>query len=1219
MSNLPHGLGSSVAGQLFYPGPPNVTAYDVAGAHCSRAVEFGEDGTSAATNRLGYALAKNDEYQQARLEAPMARPTSVSWTPSGGSGSSYTFSGVNLFVGDATYLTETQDVRDSLICVLDSNYNELLDTYGNRVCVKSIKNAGETSTIVGDQPGSGGDGNGFYSGGAVIRFKSVNPVNGSEYLPTVDIPDGTYVILVFGIAGTLDTLATVGSEYMMRDALVRGTIRSATHIPAAAFLRDGSRPMLGNINMGIYEVINCAGIRGSGGSPFNIRNTDGVGNRIVFSDVNVSSVSLSITDDTGPYTPGGFHASVLGVLNSSARLNEKLHGNRVISKGGVLDWQTGYLNVPDMVVALNGEAVDVAAQRFPLVGTVSSNVTRYLVLDSTGTLDERVSVSATDAIIAYYRWNGATWDTKVDSRWTFNGTTASFEVTVGPSTYHGADFTSLQEACDFVASIASDKPEGRWTIRICGEVELTDTLDLSAYSTLVHLTIAGDNPRASVVKTNSTFAAAKHLIKINGTGPSGDANRVDFKDLTFKWANTSTNQAAGYGAVYNPGLNTVIQNCLFLGNSTYGFQNAIYYPASSTPTPEGLLIKGCYFSLIKRSIVDANGLASRVMVEDCLAENCSSTQFAFLLTTSGNKVVRTIVRGDVTNYFYAGVRIGHLGEVRGCRFYNAGGTSVTVNNPNTGTVKVDIEGNFFQLVGGSALLVSNTTGQNCHIGFRNNTVSAGDYGVYINNGSLNTGMISITGNRFDGQASKAIYGVDYAREIHIQGNHFLNQQGDLIHLVDNYSAWIEDNRFAGFGALATNFGIKLDGTSPCKATVTNNLFTAVSESGPIETALIVNGTAKVKVDGNRFLVEGAYVLNYFIQTDAEDLQILDNYFDGNNKPTRFILANRSTLGHGLVVRGNQFLNAKTQTITAAVYGYAGSIIEGNTFRDGDNTALLLNSAGTGPVSGSIVRGNAFINITGYRGVGSNAYVTDIGSDTLSSGILIDGNNFQDCGTTQDVYGFGIFARGNGTIRGNSFTNFKGYAADPSTSTAICISVSTNGKYLVEGNKFFQEVNSVMARQMYVINIEETGCTVQGNHCVLTGTLAGWTNGVFRFIRSIGKIYTTVMHNVVLHQVGSMAGTGVDLKAIEVTGAYCMVCLNNTQRYNVVANGDGSVVMGNLVLDANLDPSGSHSIVSGNSIPNGTFTLNSTAHPVQGTQYQSSSKYPGLDANHYSGE
>ena len=45
------------------------------------------------------------------------------------------FTGVDLFVGGADYLPETQNIRDSLISVLDSNYNELIDTNGNKITV----------------------------------------------------------------------------------------------------------------------------------------------------------------------------------------------------------------------------------------------------------------------------------------------------------------------------------------------------------------------------------------------------------------------------------------------------------------------------------------------------------------------------------------------------------------------------------------------------------------------------------------------------------------------------------------------------------------------------------------------------------------------------------------------------------------------------------------------------------------------------------------------------------------------------------------------------------------------------------------------------------------------------------------------------------------------------------------------------------------------------
>lgn len=1192
MSNLPHPLGSSNAGEIFYPGAPYITAYDVAGAHGSRAVEFGEDGVSSATNRLGYALAKNDEYQQARLETPIATPRYVSWTPTSGSGDRYVFSGVDLFVGDATYLPETQDTRDSLICVLDSNYNEILDVYGNRVVVKSIKNSGETSSIVGDPPSAGGDGNGFYSGGAVIRFKSVNPVSGVDYLPTVVIPDGTNVILVYGLAGTLDSLATSGLQYLMRDMLVKGTIRSATHIAAANFLRDGSRTMLANIDMDGHQVRNCQAVRGTGGSPLEIVNTLGSGERIMFSDANVSFATLSNTGCTTPYTPGGFWPSILGVLNSSAKLNEKLHGNRVIDKGGALDWQAGYLNIPDMVVALNGEAVNISAQRFPAVGTVSGGASYFLVVDYAGTLVERTpsTIISSDLLVAYYlTYGGGVWSSKADARWTFNGTTASFEITVAPSTYRGADFTSLQEAFDFVAAVSPSKPEGRFVIRVIGEIEIDSMIDLTTYGYNIHATVIGDNPLSSIIKTSTTFSAASHMFKIS-TGSVSIMNRVNFENLTLKWKSTN-DQDAAYGMIYNPGSGTIIRNCLFTGATNKPRVGVLY--AGSGTISTSLHMRDCYFNNISDILVEASARAYGIVIDNCLAENCSSTNRAFRLMSEGNRILHTTIIGDVTTHFDHGAWIGNLGEISNCKFYTHSGNTITLVNPSTGTLQLDVYGNQFVLGTGTGtcLYMGNSTGQNCRISFLNNTVVGGARAIHFNNGSLHTGMTSIVNNRFDGQATQAIYGQAYARELHILGNHFLNQGGDVIDLVDGYDAVIDKNKIVGFGSGVSNFALRLDETSPSTAIakVTNNYFGCAGAH--TSARIFYSGIEKVICVGNRF--EGyngsAYIYTQAEITSYNGCQFSDNDFEHvGSYCLRFI--DPEAINTGFVrINNNRFGYVGVGGASITLTGLSGVSITNNIFGSGGDipgVAIEAFSGTTDVVKSLVISNNNFFKVQG-RGPTINAVL-----NIDSIGAIITGNNFHECGRAAIENRDQTIVMAAGTravVNNNTFFDCRG----PQLSVGYKqVLISLFGGYSTAmANIIYQDVSlGTFTTELYIA-LEFCGdyCNAGHNLFNILGTTAGSPPVVQIYGIADGGAHNS--HTIMGNRFTGWTNTGEtpgDSKAILLGAgsAHNMVIGNTAEKFDIDASTTGSstsMVAGNSCLTGTVRP-GTNATTGNLSIP-----------------------------------
>jgi len=114
---LPHPLGTAAIGDIFYPGTPSVIVADADGAAGSRAVEFGEDGTSASGNRGLYAIMKNATYMYNAFDEKLAKPVTALFMPAAGNGGSFTFTGIDVWVGNTSY-ADTQDTRNKLFVLL---------------------------------------------------------------------------------------------------------------------------------------------------------------------------------------------------------------------------------------------------------------------------------------------------------------------------------------------------------------------------------------------------------------------------------------------------------------------------------------------------------------------------------------------------------------------------------------------------------------------------------------------------------------------------------------------------------------------------------------------------------------------------------------------------------------------------------------------------------------------------------------------------------------------------------------------------------------------------------------------------------------------------------------------------------------------------------------------------------------------------------------------
>jgi hypothetical protein len=581
MSNLPHPLGDTNPDDLFYPGSPQVTAYDLPGPAGSRAVEFGEDGISAAVNRGLLALAKNDEYLTARLESRMAKPTFTEWSVSGGAGVSFVFSAINLFVGDSSYLPETQKIRDALISVLDADYNELLDpTTGDKVVVGALLANDPGPSIVGDTGGAGGDDDGFFIGGAVARFATVNPVTGAVANPSYTIPDGTDVVFCHGIVGLLDTLATVGSEHLMRDAFTAVTVRAAQEIHAATFVKDGSRKATGNFDLDGYNLDAVANITNKPGDPLSLISDDD----LFLQDQYGGPFQLSEDGSYGAAI-GGNHNTIIGAINGQINGGHwRIGGARCKDRSGSFIYTdgAGTIDYPDIQPIVRGEAHRILAGQ--IVATDTGADIQYLVVNESLNLKLRTAATLLDGdtIIEQHRYTGGAFVTADahDLRWPSFRALQTLEMTVGSAV--GADFTDLTEALQ-VAYRLEDAWVGAGNettiaIKVLGVAAMTGGLTPTGPGGTIKIIGDGLTSEVRISGATTSFACNHRPFEVRGVTFSYDSvsdstavlfdnpgENSTFSDLTFK------NIAAGkgYRAVYTDHTCVVLSNCRMIDWTGY--------------------------------------------------------------------------------------------------------------------------------------------------------------------------------------------------------------------------------------------------------------------------------------------------------------------------------------------------------------------------------------------------------------------------------------------------------------------------------------------------------------------------------------------------------------------------------------------------------------------------------------------------------------------------
>jgi hypothetical protein len=1176
MSNLPHPLGDSVAGDLFYPGSPSVTVADVAGAAGSRAVEFGEDGTSLAVNRGLYALGKNDEYIQDRMERPVARMEFTAWTPSGGSGGSFTFTGQTLFVGDASYLPESQSIRDRLISVLDGSFNELLDaTTGHKVVLKSLRNTPDTFSIVGDTSAAGGDENGFYPA-PIARFQLVNSMTGAVELATYIIPDGVSVVFAHAISGTLDSLGTLGSEYLMRDAWVKGSIRNAHEIHAGTFLKDGSRAAQGSFDLAGNNVNNVADITNSTGVPLDVISD----NALTLKDQHLSAgVSLS---ESGETSLAGDLSSLVGELNSKTRGAVAAYGNRFRNRTGSVTFTgaTGAVAWPTLDFIRDGEAFTLASGN--LTATATTN--EFVVIDSSNTVIKRAAASLQigDIPVAYYYWDGATTFTiSTDIRWAMDAKTGAMEITVGDTP--GCDFpaNAMQQAVDLASYVGSVSA----TADVPGSVVIR-VVDSATWSTVLNITspiiVRGEGVARTIL--TSSCGATSHGVNCN-------SNRVTFEDLSL--VNASGALTGSFGGFYNAGDSSVFRN---LTVQSYG--TAWVWDVLTV----GVLIEKCFGTGLTHSfILGASASLHTPYLADSVIRDCAADSFVsganngIVATGEGNKIFNCDLYGGAGNTLdNFGITIGGACVVSGCTIQmgGAGGNGVGLYYyPATGTPSRSqlsvVENCSF-----SAMLVgvwsdTNSAGTKWMLDVKNCTFQ--DVDVPVDLTSLDTFIGPESSFRFvDNYTSGSVASImnlslagSTLLTAWIERNKFDDVTGDGIVMNAYAGGHITGNIFEGYGSAGTYSAAIEAAVSVGSLVIRDNYIgnvgaPAASTQVRLWRKSIVSGNTLI---GSSAAATGVAVRSWFLLgidlPAALECDISGNNFSSH--ATACILVDPgtgSTANNGSRIRGNHFLAVPSGGDAVKVYQSSSVMILDNEFGLMEGTAVLVDGTGAGYGDATTIRGNTF-NLVEGDGSNQGFIVIIKGATAACQNCSVDGNTFNGCGSTDDAvigtsYQAVIFVSATATgtqVQNNSINGLTG------TSTSTNNSDSSYGIYvlaagcLVANNKVYKDFAVATTNADTVIGIFVNGidCQVVGNHVTFTGTQGGANQS--------GTIYGI-----------QCTSTGSLINGNMVRGSWVVSGSPTSAGMNVIGDDcaiTGNIVSGSLASDHSLLCSGTGGVVIGN--------------------------------------
>lgn len=1216
MSNLPHPLGDTNPGDLFYPGSPDVIATDAPGAAGSRAVEFGEDGLSSAVNRAVYALAKNDEYQEERLEEEFARPDLLTFTPAGGNGDSYTFS-TRVWCGDTYYTPENQDVRNALISVLDERYNDVVDpSTGFKIVVKEILDAPAGTSQVGT---------GFFTN-PYITFRTQDPVSGSlgaDYT----IPDGQKVWLAFGRAATLESLTT---DTNVRDSWFRGFTRSIKEIHAATFLKDGSRPATGDFYMAGQGLLEVGVIWGYPSAPLTISTSGPIGHLNLLSDAaqvrfkdNWLPSYLPLND--GDTSIVGDYTSILTSLNSKTRTALAFYGNRCLDRAGsfTVNGTTGQIDWPELNVVLGGEAKTIAAGN--IIATAVS--VQVLVVDFSGAIVDRDAgdVRSTDIPLFSYFWASyiSTFTKALDVRWVHKDNTKAFEITCGDTIYT-CDFNSgqLREAVELACLFSSSVDPGQRShvpvIRIVGAVASDDTV--GKISIWAPIKILGNGRHNSILKSSEILGDTVDFFDCQG-------NEVVFEDLTIM--HSGDEQTVGLAAFKNPGTGSRFRNISFRADPyTYGmgFGRCFNWTmAANSVTIEEIYVEQCRGIFVMGSSTDFNTpYLTESVIRDCQLSWGGIAAYAIVANGDGNLIQHVRINSGLDEF---GIVVGNDTLVDHCRIRMTGAGAIApagvYYHPVIGAdfhTGCMIRDSFFLRIAGAGVLSSavNNVSLILRVDVRNCAFHEVDKPIDFNSvlacqggsSTLVDGCQIVDCNNF------------IASYENIPSNVFSNNTcttigGDGVYVRSFAGARIHNNYIEGYGSGGTQVhAIAIDiGGYACE--VKDNI---IGNAGAPSASIQMDIWRKCAISGN--VLAGS-------ANAAIGLQ-LNSYF-------WFVVDLPASVSN--VVTGNIFDAHGTACIkvtrgTAAASYYGGQTITANNFSNVPNTGLcvwvdevegvtisnneFVSCAGGGVRIRGTTYGGADCKVTGNRFKAvlaqkdyspyERAVVAIHGSSSGCQDCQVSDNLFQQCGSTTGAASYvqsiiGLDGAGACQVHNNHIVGLSGISSSSDQgdySYGIRLGPGSCNRASILGNYLFQDMSIAgrAADKFYGIYITGTGCFISNNYIRFSGTQsdAEKTDVLYGIIGTSG------------YENHSLVCNYVDVDCI-VTGITIKRAIYDTNNF--------LLAVGNFGTGGDVDFSGYNVLLVGNyQLINGTFVYTNHAlnMPDTTTTYSASARTPMADIN-----
>jgi len=1055
MANLPHPqnlVAPFIAGDLFFPGGPGVTFADLPGALGSRAIEFGEDGTSISGNRPIVALSKNIEWCHAHSDAKIAKFIYEAFTPAAGNGTDYTIAG-DMWVGEANSLPETQEVRNIMCMVLDADFNQMLDPSGDRVEILAISDAKPpTQSMVGDTAPVG-DLDGFHTG-CVLTFQTRNPDTGAVVVSPYTIPNGTLTYFVYGIAREWDDLADPAKDHQMMDALSLATVRFAGDMPAKAFSVFGERAMRGDLDLGAFGIKDL--------------------------DVPVAVHFGQPILGTSLFSPSADYTSVLGALNSAIQLNQASQGNRALSYGGVFTFTgaTGHIDWTQMYFELNGERILPPTSAAAGFIQATDGEESFIVVKADGTMDKRepwagapTPVLDTDLIVAHYLWNlgGGVFTYERDCRWVESGRSGSMDITCGGSAttdVTGCDYpgtaAGIQAAIrcmDAQASSLSGAGANHLSPRIIlkGDITIASTVNLNFKSVtyIPTVTFKGDGILATKVISDG-LAVGDNMFDCKGL-------HAIFEDIQFQWKEAKQND--NRGCIHDLGSRGRVSHCMFTKHSSnsHGFANAVIWTGGlyNNVTIEDLAVHYPTYSAIlgtdnpysPGSSYISESSFSKITIDNIAGLGADKPDYGLSVPGDGNEIDKLVVADD--GILQSATVVGGGGAVRNSYLQSseAAAVGVAVTRQTAATERP-------------------TTIEDCQL----RDLNRGVLGENFNNAAINA-TIHITKSRFNSCAmgvkfDPTLVGVGIVRT---RGCDF-RACDDSVHLSTIDQAYTTDNTFAACARPITVEDVwavveknNIDGNGPAGGDLAIDLKTGCTGSiidgnvfgqNGAETGDVISiASAGVKFINNDVGQAGTPIAQSALVVTASGFKISGNEFvDGDGAfPAIYIDGSATSILKGLI-SGNAIDDwadgagiklegaPSTRVVDNDIIGCRAAVWSLDGFEDG-NSEIIKNNRITNCGSGQIV---ANVAATIYI-AGTNDRPAKI------SGNEIDGGG--DITSGAAVIRYAIHALGKARVEDNDILNYRtgdGGVAD------MCYVIRVVGKSIIDRNNI--ELNLTLADQ-----------------------------------------------------------------------------------------------------------------------------------------------------------